>query len=74
VLGELGGLAEAEHQDGRVFLRCFACPLVLVVAGHPEVCKMVETVLTETLGVPVGEHGQRERVPQCLFEIRKEVS
>ncbi len=69
VLGELGGLAAVEHQDGRAFLRCFDCPLALVVAGHPEVCKMVETVLTETLGVPVAEHCQRGGVPQCLFEV-----
>jgi len=69
VLGELGGLAEAERRDGKVYLHCFDCPLALVVAGHPEVCKMVETVLTHTLGLPVEERCQRGGVPQCFFEV-----
>jgi len=69
VLGELGGLAEAQRHDGTALLRCFDCPLAQVVVGHPEVCKMVETVLTDTLGVPVGERCQRDGVPQCLFEV-----
>lgn len=72
VLSELGGLAEPERQDGRVFLRCFDCPLALVVTKHPEVCRMVETVLTETLGVPVREHCQRDGAAKCLFEVPAE--
>src|SRR5919199_853651 len=41
VLQDLGGLAEVQRQDGRLFLRGFGCPLALVVADHPELCRMM---------------------------------
>lgn len=69
MLGELGGLAELEEKDGQLFIRCFGCPLSLAVAGHPEVCRLVETMLTDAAGVPFQERCQREEAPQCYFEI-----
>lgn len=69
VLHELGGFCEPEHQDGRVILCCSDCPLSAVVAGHPEVCVLMETVLTEVLGVPVQQRCRAEPQPQCRFEI-----
>jgi predicted ArsR family transcriptional regulator len=69
LLGEWGGLCESEGQDGKVVLRCSDCPLTLVVAGHPEVCRLVETVLSDLLRVPVQQRCQAEPAPQCRFEI-----
>ena len=69
VLHELGGFCEQHGQDGKIVLRCFDCPLAVAVVGHPELCRLVETVLTDVLGVPVHQHCQAEPSPQCNFEI-----
>jgi predicted ArsR family transcriptional regulator len=69
VLGELGGLAELEQQDGRLFIRCFGCPLAVAVAGHPEVCRLVETLLSDVSGISFRERCQREQAPRCFFEV-----
>src|SRR5215218_10333751 len=56
VLNELGGLAELEEErNGSFVIRGYSCPLAGVVADHPEVCRMAETLLTELAGVPVYE-------------------
>jgi predicted ArsR family transcriptional regulator len=70
LLGELGGLAEVEQQDGGLALRGFGCPLAAVVAGHPELCRAMETLLTDIVGAPVRERCQREPTPQCYFQVR----
>jgi len=69
VLRELGGFCEEEGQDGKVVLRCFDCPLAVAVVGHPEVCRLVETVLADVLGMPVQQRCQTDPSPQCTFEI-----
>jgi predicted ArsR family transcriptional regulator len=69
LLGDWGGFCRSEGQDGQLVLRCSRCPLALVVAGHPEVCRLVETVLADLLSVPVQQRCQAEPAPQCYFEI-----
>jgi predicted ArsR family transcriptional regulator len=69
VLRELGGFCEQDGEDGKVILRCSDCPVAAAVEGHPEVCRLVETVLADVLGVPVQQRCQTEVPPQCCFEI-----
>ena len=69
VLNELGGLAELEECNGTFVVRGYSCPLTAVVAGHPEVCRMGETLLTELAGVPIYEHCDRGERPRCCFEV-----
>jgi predicted ArsR family transcriptional regulator len=69
VLRELGGFCESENQDGKIVLSCFDCPLAPVVEGHPEVCRLMETLLGDVLGVPVQQHCRAEPSPQCVFEV-----
>jgi predicted ArsR family transcriptional regulator len=69
VLGEGGGACESEQQDGKLLVRCFDCPLAAAVVGHPEVCRLMETMLADLLGVPVQQHCQLEPAVQCCFEI-----
>jgi predicted ArsR family transcriptional regulator len=69
VLNELGGLAEIEEHDGGVVIRGYSCPLAAVTPDHPEVCRMVETLLTELVGVPVHEHCERGERPRCCFKV-----
>ena len=71
VLGELGGLAELEEHDGGLVVRSYGCPLSAVVPGHPEVCRLVETLLGELAGVPVRERCDRGKSPRCRFEVVK---
>jgi predicted ArsR family transcriptional regulator len=69
MLNELGGLAELEERDGSSVIRGYSCPLAAVVSDHPEVCRMVEALLTELAGVPVYEHCDRGERPRCCFEV-----
>ena len=69
VLNELGGLAELEERDGSFIIRGYSCPLAGVASDHPEVCRMVESLITELAGVPVYEHCDRGERPRCCFEV-----
>ena len=69
VLNELGGLAEIQEVNGSFIIRGYSCPLTAVAPGHPEVCRMAETLLTELSGVPVREHCARGERPRCCFEV-----
>ncbi len=68
VLNELGGLAELEECDGAFVIRGYSCPLAAVVPGHPEVCRLAETLVSEVAGVPVKEHCDRGEPLRCCFE------
>jgi len=69
LLRELGGFCKQQEGDGPVLLRCFECPFAEAAVGHPEVCLLVETLLTDVLGVPVHQRCEPEPSPQCRFEI-----
>jgi predicted ArsR family transcriptional regulator len=69
VLNELGGLAELEEHDGGFVIRGYSCPLAGVTPDHPEVCRMVETLIAELAGVPVQERCDRGERPRCCFEV-----
>lgn len=74
VLRELGGFCEQKGENGKVVLRCFDCPMAVTVEGHPEVCRLVETVLADVLGVPVHQRCRTDPSPQCHFEIEAAAS
>ena len=69
VLNELGGLMERETEEKTVFIRGYRCPFAAVVREHPEVCHLVETLLTELVGVPVQEHCERTGPVPCRFVV-----
>ncbi len=69
VLNELGGLAELEERDEGFVIRGYSCPLAAVTPGHPEVCRMAETLISELASVPVREHCDRGAKPRCCFEV-----
>lgn len=69
VLNELGGLAELEEREGSFVIRGYSCPLAAIVPGHPEVCRLAETLITELSGVPIREHCDRGERLQCCFEV-----
>jgi predicted ArsR family transcriptional regulator len=69
VFHELGGLAELEACDGHSCIRGYRCPFAAVVPGHPEVCSLVETLLSELVGVPVQEQCERTGPVPCRFVV-----
>jgi predicted ArsR family transcriptional regulator len=69
VLNELGGLAQLEERDGTLVIQGYSCPLAAVTVDHPEVCRMIETLVTEIAGVPVYERCARSERPRCCFEV-----
>ncbi len=69
VLNELGGLAEVEECDGAFVIRGYSCPLAAAVPGHPEVCRLAETLLSEVVGLPVQERCDRGARPRCQFAV-----
>jgi len=69
VLDALGGLAELEQQNGAYVIRGYSCPLAAVVPGHPEICRLAESLLTELVGVPVQEHCDRGEKVGCRFVV-----
>lgn len=69
VLNALGGLAELERRNGTYVIQGYSCPLAAVVPGHPEVCRLAETLLTSLIDTPVQarcEHGETLR---CHFLV-----
>ena len=68
VLHDVGGLAELEEGDGAAVIRGYSCPLAAVAPAHPEVCRLMETLLSALLGAAVRERCERGE-PQCLFVL-----
>ena len=70
LLDSLGGVTEVvRDENGELAIRGFACPLGAAVAGHPEVCGAVETMLAGVIGAPVRECCEREGRPRCCFAV-----
>ena len=68
-MNELGGLAECEVVDGHWCIRSYSCPLASVIPRHPCACHLIESLLTEVVGVPMQEHCDRDRTPRCSFTV-----
>jgi len=68
VLNELGGLAELEESEGAPAIRGYSCPLAAVVPGHPQVCKLAESLLGALIDAPVKERCDRNEPWHCRFE------
>ena len=68
LLGELGGLAEVEEQDGGYVILGCSCPLAAAVKGHPETCLLAEALLADVIGTPVRQTCDTQGL-RCRFEV-----
>ncbi len=70
LLEDLGALNEIERLDGGFVIRGYGCLLSQAVNRRAEVCRAMESLLTELVEAPVHECCDRggER-PRCCFEI-----
>lgn len=69
LLSALGGEAYVEKGDETLQLRGYGCPLSAAVTARAEVCRAVEALLSEVIGVEVREHCDRGVRPRCCFQI-----
>jgi predicted ArsR family transcriptional regulator len=69
LLEDLGGLNTVERSNGEFVIRGYGCLLAAAVHGRPEVCRAMESLLTELLEVPVRECCERGERPHCCFEV-----
>ncbi|GHO42102.1 helix-turn-helix transcriptional regulator [Ktedonospora formicarum] len=71
LLDALGGLAELEQGENTYTIRGYRCPLAAAVPGHPEVCRLLGTLLSEVIGASVQEQCDERRPAPCCFIIHK---
>jgi predicted ArsR family transcriptional regulator len=70
ILNKLGGMAELEMCDDQYCIRGYSCPLAAAVPGHPEVCRLAETLLTQLVDLPIQEQCDVSETPQCCFVVQ----
>lgn len=68
-LRALGAIVEVRKVDSRFLIQGRCCPLASLSPRMPQVCKMLESLLSETTGGNARERCNRERPPHCGFEI-----
>jgi predicted ArsR family transcriptional regulator len=71
LLGALGGEAYVEKGDDTLQLRGHGCPLSAAVTPRAEVCRAVEALLSEVIGVTVREDCDRGERPRCCFHVEQ---
>ena len=69
VLNALGGQAELERRNGTYSIQGYSCPLAVAVPGHPEVCRLAETLLTSLVDAPVQERCEYGETLRCHFIV-----
>ena len=69
LLNELGGLTEVEAENGGYLIRSHGCPLAVATANHPEVCNVLESLLSEFVGAKVTKCCDRYNRERCCFEV-----
>jgi predicted ArsR family transcriptional regulator len=73
LLRSLSGSVEVEAaRQGGAMLRGHGCPLGAVVPQHPELCLLVESLLSSATGLEVRECCDRSGVPRCAFRVSKQ--
>lgn len=70
LLDALGGLAELEQDENTYIIRGYRCPLAAAVPGHPEACHLLETLLSEVIGVPVQKQCDGSEAAHCCFIVQ----
>jgi predicted ArsR family transcriptional regulator len=69
ILEDLGGAARIVTDDSQTMIKSESCPFSDVVAEHPEVCRIAESMIEEIVGKPVKELCDRTASPKCCFVI-----
>ena len=73
LLNELGGLTEVNEETGFYVIQSHGCPLAVATADHPEVCNVLESILSEFVGATVMKCCDRYDRLRCCFEIARDL-
>ena len=65
---QLGALTHVD-ENGMYTIRGDGCPLSALTGKHPAVCRAMESLVEEFVGVPVRECCDRAERPRCCFQI-----
>jgi predicted ArsR family transcriptional regulator len=70
ILNQLGGLMELEDgHDGNYYICGYGCPISSAVRSHPQMCKVMETMISKLVDAPVHERCERSESLSCWFEV-----
>ncbi len=69
LIKKLGGAAALHDANGEILIRGKSCPLAAITAQYPDACLIVESLLTEVVGVPVKQRCKHGPTPSCCFEL-----
>ena len=72
LLNEQLGAITHVTQNGGYVIRGRGCPLAALTGKHPAVCRAIESLVQEVLGVAVCECCERNGCPRCCFRIKPE--
>lgn len=72
VLIALGGDTDVAHEDGALCIRGTGCPLSAAVSKRPELCRAVETLVSDVTGTAARSRCQHGEQPRCCFAIPNE--
>ena len=71
LLAALGADVTVERRDGAIELRGADCPLARLVGPHPELCRLLASVIAQRLQVEVTDCCERSSaLPRCRFRAR----
>jgi predicted ArsR family transcriptional regulator len=75
VLDSWGAAVQVEPAEGALVIRgTGGCPLSGSTAHRAELCRAMEALLGQLVGVPVRECCERGERPRCRFEVRAETA
>ena len=70
LLNSLGGTAQLDRSEGKLVIRgCGGCPLSSATSRRPQLCRALESLLSEYVGASIRECCNRGERPRCHFEI-----
>lgn len=69
LLASLGGDIEVIAEDGHLRLKGYGCPLSATVSRRPELCRAVESLVSDVVGAPVREQCEHGERPRCCFVV-----
>jgi predicted ArsR family transcriptional regulator len=70
LLNDLGGSSSFKESGGKQFIYGRnGCPLAAVAVNHPEACFIVESLLSNIIGVTARKCCEYGETPSCCFEL-----
>ena len=70
LLNDLGGSAKFDEGEGKQFIHGRnGCPLAAVTSTHPEACLIVQSLLSQIIGIPLKKCCEYGETPRCCFEL-----